>query len=210
MISVGQQGQLFVSDSASGSIFVIEPSGIVRTWISDPLLKDDKNFCPPAQLPIDIGANGIAFASLFILNTDRASIIRVPIMKDGTAGKPELFVRLDCKNLNDADGLAVDKDDNGSMIVAVNKLNKIVKVSIDKKITTLESGRVLDFPASIKIDNNNSSSSNSTAGQQQKQGQGEQHHHHRILYVTNFGFLSSIKHLVPKVALLKAGLGSTN
>ena len=209
MISVGQQGQLFVSDSASGSIFVIEPSGIVRTWISDPLLKDDKNFCPPAQLPIDIGANGIAFASLFILNTDRASIIRVPIMKDGTAGKPELFVRLDCKNLNDADGLAVDKDDNGSMIVAVNKLNKIVKVSIDKKITTLESGRVLDFPASIKIDNNNSSSSNSTAGQQQKQGQGEQYHH-RILYITNFGFLSSIKHLVPKVALLKAGLGSTN
>ena len=209
MISVGQQGQLFVSDSASGSIFVIEPSGIVRTWISDPLLKDDKNFCPPAQLPIDIGANGIAFASLFILNTDRASIIRVPIMKDGTAGKPELFVRPDCKNLNDADGLAVDKDDNGSMIVAVNKLNKIVKVSIDKKITTLESGRVLDFPASIKIDNNNSSSSNSTAGQQQKQGQGEQYHH-RILYITNFGFLSSIKHLVPKVALLKAGLGSTN
>ena len=84
---------------------------------------------------------------------------------------------------------------------------------MDKKITTLESDGVLDFPASIKIDNNNNnnnSSSSSTAGQQQKQGQGEQHHHHRILYVTNFGFLSSIKHLVPKVALLKAGLGSTN
>jgi hypothetical protein len=91
------------------------------------------------------------------------------------------------------------------MIVAVNKLNKIVKVSMDKKITTLESGGVLDFPASVKIDNNSSS----TAGQQQKQGQGEQHHH-RILYITNFGFLSSIKHLVPNVALLKAGLGSTN
>ena len=147
--------------------------------------------------------------SLFVLNTDRASIIRVPIMKDGTAGKPGLFVGPDCKNLNGADGLAVDKDDNGSMIIAVNKLNKIVKVSIDKKITTLESGGVLDFPASIKIDKNivvDSSSSNSTAGQQQKQGQGEQYHH-RILYITNFGFLSSIKHLVPKVALLKAGLG---
>ncbi|MGA9170405.1 MAG: hypothetical protein WBZ20_09705 [Nitrososphaeraceae archaeon] len=74
----------------------------------------------------------------------------------------------------------------------------------------MSQARVLDFPASIKIDNNNSSSSsNSTAGQQQKQGQGEQYHH-RILYIANFGFLSSIKHLVPKVALLKAGLGSTN
>ncbi|MGC2385102.1 MAG: SMP-30/gluconolactonase/LRE family protein, partial [Nitrososphaeraceae archaeon] len=201
-------GQLFVSDSSSGSIFVIEPSGIVRTWLSDPLLKGDRNFCPPAQLPINIGANGIAFdrngTSLFVLNTDRASIIRVPIMKDGSAGKPGLFVGPDCKNLNGADGIAVDKDDNGSMIVAVNKLNKIVKVSMDKKITILESGGVLDFPASVKIDNSNSS----TAGQQQQQGQGQQYH--RILYITNFGFLSSSKHLVPKVALLKVRLGSNN
>lgn len=204
----GRRGQLFVSDSSSGSIFVIEPSGIVRTWLSDPLLKGDRNFCPPAQLPINIGANGIAFdrngTSLFVLNTDRASIIRVPIMKDGSAGKPGLFVGPDCKNLNGADGIAVDKDDNGSMIVAVNKLNKIVKVSMDKKITILESGGVLDFPASVKIDNSNSS----TAGQQQQQGQGQQYH--RILYITNFGFLSSSKHLVPKVALLKVRLGSNN
>ena len=31
--------------------------------------------------------------SLFILNTDRASIIRVPIMKDGTAGKPDAICK---------------------------------------------------------------------------------------------------------------------
>lgn len=206
----GRLGQLFVSDSSSGSIFVIEPSGIVRTWLSDPLLKGDRNFCPPAQLPINIGANGIAFdrngTSLFVLNTDRASIIRVPIMKDGSAGKPGLFVGPDCKNLNGADGIAVDKDDNGSMIIAVNKLNKIVKVSMDKRMTILESGGVLDFPASVKIDNSNSS----TAGQQQQQQQGQGQHHHHILYITNFGFLSSSKHLVPKVALLKVALGSNN
>ncbi|HET7345295.1 MAG TPA: SMP-30/gluconolactonase/LRE family protein [Nitrososphaeraceae archaeon] len=204
----GPQGQLFVSDSASGSLFVVEPNGNVRTWVSDPLLKGDRNFCPPAQLPINIGANGIAFdkngTSLFVLNTDRASIISVPIMKDGSAGKPGLFVGPDCKNLNGADGIAVDKNDNGSMIIAVNKLNKIVKVSMDKKMTILESGGVLDFPASVKIDNSNSS----TAGQQQQQGQGQQHH--RILYITNFGFLSSSKHLVPKVAVLKVRLGSNN
>jgi hypothetical protein len=65
----------------------------------------------------------------------------------------------------------------------------------------------LDFPASVKIDNSNSS----TAGQQQQQQQqGQGQHHHRILYITNFGFLSSSKHLVPKVALLKIGLGSNN
>ena len=62
----------------------------------------------------------------------------------------------------------------------------------------------MDFPASVKIDNSNSG----TAGQQQQQGQGQQYH--RILYITNFGFLSSSKHLVPKVVLLKVRLGSNN
>jgi sugar lactone lactonase YvrE len=189
-----KQGRLFVSDSSSGSLFTVQPNGKVMKWLSDPLLKGDRNFCPPAQLPLNIGANGIALdkngTSLFVVNTDRASIIRVPIMKDGSAGKPELFVGSDCKNLNGADGIVLDKD--GSIIVAVNKLNKIVRVSMDKKITVLESGGILDFPASVKIDNG-------TVGQQQQQ----QH----ILYITNFGFISAGKHLTPKVALLKAGLG---
>jgi sugar lactone lactonase YvrE len=139
---------------------------------------------------LDIGANGMAFdkngTSVFVVNTDRASIIRVPIMKDGSAGKPELFVGPDCKNLNGADGIVLDKD--GSIIIAVNKLNKIVRVSMDKKITALESDGILDFPASVKIDNG-------TAGQE------------HILYITNFGFVSAGKHLTPRVALLKAGLG---
>ena len=137
------------------TLFTVQPNGKVVKWLTDPLLKGDRNFCPPAELPLDIGANGIAFdkngTSLFVVNTDRASIIRVPIMKDGSAGKPELFVGPDCKNLNGADGIVVDKD--GSIIIAVNKLNKIVRVSMDKKITALESDGILDFPASVKIDN---------------------------------------------------------
>lgn len=213
----GPQGQLFVSDSASGSLFVIEPNGNVRTWVSDPLLKGDRNFCPPAQLPINVGANGIAFdkngTSLFVLNTDRASIIRVPIMKDGSAGKPGLFVGPDCNILNGADGVVVDNNDD-SMIIAVNKLNKIVKVSMDKKITVLESGGILDFPASVKIDSSSNSSSNSnsnsTVGQQQQHGPVQQHNKQQSLYVTNFGFISFGKHLVPKAAVLKAGLGSSD
>jgi sugar lactone lactonase YvrE len=183
------QGRHFVSDS-TGTLFTVQPNGKVVKWLTDPLLKGDRNFCPPAELPLDIGANGIAFdkngTSLFVVNTDRASIIRVPIMKDGSAGKPELFVGPDCKNLNGADGIVVDKD--GSIIIAVNKLNKIVRVSMDKKITALDSDGILDFPASVKIDNG-------SAGQK------------HILYITNFGFVSAGKHLTPRVALLKAGLG---
>ena len=40
---------------------MVEPNGNVRTWVSDPLLKGDRNFCPATQLPINVGANGIAF-----------------------------------------------------------------------------------------------------------------------------------------------------
>ena len=189
-----KKGQLFVSDSSSGTLFIVQPNGNVVKWLTDPLLKGDRNFCPPAQLPVNIGANGIAFdkngTSLFVTNTDRASIIRVPIMKDGSAGKPDLFVGPDCKNLNGADGIVLDKN-SGSFIVAVNKLNKIVRVSMDKKITILESGGgILDFPASVKIDN-------ATSGQTTPQQQ--------ILYITNFGFISASKHLTPRTALLKAG-----
>jgi hypothetical protein len=43
---------------------------------------------------------------------------------------------------------------------------------MDKKITILESGGILDFPASVKIDN-------ATSGQTPQQ---------QILYITNFGF----------------------
>ena len=159
-----KQGRLFVSDSSSGTLFTVQPNGKVTKWLTDPLLKGDRNFCPPAQLPLNIGANGIALdkngTSLFVVNTDRASIIRVPIMKDGSAGKPELFVGPDCKNLNGADGIVLDHKD-GSIIVAVNKLNKVVRVSMDKKITVLESGGILDFPASLKIDNGTTGQQNS-------------------------------------------------
>ena len=112
-------------------------------------------------------------------------------MKDGSAGKPQLFVGPDCKNLNGADGIVLDKN-SGSFIVAVNKLNKIVRVSMDKKITILQSGGgILDFPGSVKIDN--ATSGKTTPPQQQ------------ILYITNFGLISASKHLTPRTALLKAG-----
>ena len=61
---------------------------------------------------------------------------------------------------------------------------------MDKKITILESGGILDFPASVKIDNA------TTSGQTPQQ---------QILYITNFGFISASKHLTPRTALLKAG-----
>jgi hypothetical protein len=190
--------QLFVSDVA-GSIFKVQlRNATVTKWISDPSLRGDSDFCPPPMLPLDVGANGIALdrneTSLYVANTDHASILRIPIMTNGSAGSPEVIVGPDCTNLNGADGIAIDdKNDNDSnndnIIVTVNKLNKIAQVSlVNRSITILDSNGILDFPASIETDTDE-------RGQQ-------------TLYITNFAFLSSQQNNTkPNPALLNAQLG---
>lgn len=190
--------QLFVSDVA-GSIFKVQlGNATVTKWITDPSLRGDSDFCPPSMLPLDVGANGITLdrneTSLYVANTDHASILRIPIMTNGSAGSPEVIVGPDCTNLNGADGIVIDdKNDNDSnndnIIVTVNKLNKIAQVSlVNRSITILDSNGILDFPASIETDTDE-------RGQQ-------------TLYITNFAFLSSQQNNTkPNPALLTAQLG---
>jgi hypothetical protein len=189
--------QLFVSDIA-GSIFKVQlKDATITKWLSDPALRGDSNYCPPSRLPLDVGANGIALdrneTNLYVANTDRASIIRIPIMTNGSAGSPEIIVGPDCTNLNGADGILIDdKNDNDSnndtIIVTVNKLNKIAQVSLtNRSVTVLDPNGTLDFPASIEPDTDE-------GGQ-------------RTLYITNFAFLSSQQNNTkPNPALLKAQL----
>ncbi len=190
--------QLFVSDIA-GSIFKVQlRNATVTKWISDPSLRGDSDFCPPSMLPLDVGANGIALdrneTNLYVANTDHASILRIPIMTNSSAGSPEVIVGPDCTNLNGADGIVIDdKNDNDgnndNIIVTVNKLNKIAEVSLaNRSVTILDSNGILDFPASIETDTDE-------RGQQ-------------TLYITNFAFLSSQQNNTkPNPALLNAQLG---
>ena len=190
--------QLFVSDVA-GSIFKVQlGNATVTKWISDPSLRGDNDFCPPSMIPLDVGANGIALdrneTNLYVANTDHASILRIPITTNGSAGSPEVIVGPDCTNLNGADGIAIDdKNDNDSnndnIIVTVNKLNKIAQVSLaNRSITILDSNGILDFPASVETDIDE-------RGQQ-------------TLYITNFAFLSSQQNNTkPNPALLNTQLG---
>jgi sugar lactone lactonase YvrE len=136
------RGQLYISDSGAAMIFLAQPNGTVTEWLNHPLLQGNSSFCPNTpDLQINIGANGMVLdrskASLFVANSDGASIIRVPIEPDDSAGEPEVFVGPDCENLAGADGLVIDEMAN-DLIIAVNKLDKIVKVSIDNRtISTL-------------------------------------------------------------------------
>jgi len=162
-------GSLFVTDSAAGAVFRISQSGEVEQWASGELLRGNKDYCGPGKgvgVPFDIGANGIALkdAAIYVTNTDKASIARIPIQEGGKAGEIQTFVASDCAKLGGADGLTIDPD--GNFIVADNHLNKIVRVDAGGAISTVVENGSLDFPASLAFEG-------------------------RTLYATNFAFLSA-------------------
>jgi sugar lactone lactonase YvrE len=117
-LTFDDDGNVYVSDSAQGVIWVIPPGGGVATsWASDPLLTTSG--VPP------FGANGIAFnrdrSAMFVANTGNDTIVRIPV-SNGAAGAPAVFVH----SINGADGLIMDDDDN--LWVAANQADEIVVV----------------------------------------------------------------------------------
>lgn len=185
-LAFDKKGNLLVSDSFVAAVFKVTPDGKVSKWVEHPLLKGDRNFCPPVELPFDIGANGIAFSKgdLFVLNSHRATIVRVPVNQKGAAGTPVVFAGPDCTNLKGVDGIALDS--RGNLYVTANSLNKLMKVGKDKKVMALESGGLLDSPANIAFG----------IGQNEK-----------TLYIANFAILSALSGGTPKPAILKKDLG---
>jgi hypothetical protein len=149
-IALEGHGSLFVTDSGSGGIFKVSPSGSATVWSSGELLKGDKDYCGKGVgASFDIGANGIVRvgSNLYVANNDRATIVRIPIEADGSAGTPSVFAGPDCEHLGGADGLVADA--NGNLILATNRLNRILRVTSSAKIEPLAEGGELDFPASV-------------------------------------------------------------
>src|SRR5438270_833058 len=98
-------GQLYVTDSAAGAVFVVSRAGEVQKWLTDALLTGGKDSCGAGKgvvVPFDIGANGVAIkdGALYVTNTDKGSIVRIPIQSNGAAGAPSLFAGPSCDDLN--------------------------------------------------------------------------------------------------------------
>jgi NADPH:quinone reductase-like Zn-dependent oxidoreductase len=151
-LAVDAAGRMFVTDSAAGAIFRISRAGEVSKWAGGPLLSGSKDFCGPGRgvgVPFDIGANGIAIkdGAVYVTNTDKAPIVRVPVTADGAAGEPQAFAGPSCENLGGADGLALDP--RGNFVAADNHLNKIVRIDTAGNIVPVVQGAPLDFPASV-------------------------------------------------------------
>jgi sugar lactone lactonase YvrE len=143
-LAFDKRGNLFVTDSLSATIWRISSQGEVEQWLSDQLLE---GITPPPGFTI--GANGISLdkdGSLFVANTEKGIIVRIPVYPNGNPGTPEIF--LEDEILVGADGIAFDNHRN--LYVAVNSQNIILRISPQGEITIVaDQEETLDFPASL-------------------------------------------------------------
>jgi sugar lactone lactonase YvrE len=143
-LAFDERGNLFASDSFLGLIWRIPAGGgAADLWVQDPLLSGDP------VTGIGIGANGLAFRGRFLYaaNTDRSSVVRIPVNPDGTAGTPSLFVQ--DSQLHGADGIAWDV--KGHLYVVTDGLaNSLARVDPGLSVSTLaDAGEGLDYPTSV-------------------------------------------------------------
>lgn len=130
---------MFVTDSFGGAVWRIR-RGHARIWAQDDILLGDTS----TDLPI--GANGLAFYGryLYVSNTQKGRIVRIPVEPGGRAGTPVLLVEDEA--IFGADGIAFDV--RGNLYVAVNEQDKLVRIGPSGGMETLANrADGLDFPA---------------------------------------------------------------
>ncbi|MFO0632121.1 MAG: SMP-30/gluconolactonase/LRE family protein [Nannocystaceae bacterium] len=179
----GDDGTLFVTDSVYGGVFAIDGDGLVTPWLQDPALAGDASNCGGTS-DIAVGANGLARDgdSLIIAGGDKGVLVRVPIEADGSAGAVATLAGPDCE-LAGLDGITLDQD--GSVVAAINRSNRIVRIGGDGSVELLAEGAPLDFPASLEF-----------------AGEGDA----RALYVTSFGLGEFLAGGNPAPALVRVQL----
>jgi sugar lactone lactonase YvrE len=143
-----EEGRLLVADSG-GTVFVIDATGKVSTWLADPSLVGSGSPCP-SRAPFPIGANGVVLRDgiAYVSNTGFGQVVAIP-MVNGAAGRPRIVAGPDCALLAGLDGLALD--DDGSLIGAVNWQNRLVRIGERGEVEDLFDGRPLDNPASTSV-----------------------------------------------------------
>ncbi len=131
-------GAIFLNgiESLGGSLYLIADSykGVIwrydsksrsaKVWLESELLAraDSKNPIP--------AANGIrnSGSDMVISNTAKMLLLRVPVKRDGSAGKPQVWKQ----NLN-VDDFAVEK--NGSIVAATHIYNNVIRIDPKGTVT---------------------------------------------------------------------------
>ncbi len=147
-IAVDKDDNLFVTDSAFATVYKIDQNKMVTKWFSDATLlgSDSTSMCASGM---NIGANGITIVgdAVYVSVTDKASLVKIGINPDGTAGSASAVIAPDCGSLAGADGITRGPD--GTIYVAANGQNAMLQVGSDNKAKVLSSDAIFDSPASV-------------------------------------------------------------
>lgn len=119
--------RFLIADSYKGVIWEFDAKAkTAQIWLSDELLtrSDVKNPFP--------AVNGLKIYrnALYATNTERRQIVRIPLLKNGKAGKPEIFVR--DVNLDD-----FAFDEQGNLYATTHVYNSVVRVAPSGSVTTI-------------------------------------------------------------------------
>lgn len=135
-------GSLLVSDTFQGEVFRVPPGGCpTPAWCGTSVAKDAKlatTGFPP------FAANGLALrgGALYVANTGNDTVLRLPLMADGTAASVDVWAQ----SINGADGIAFDG--SGRLWVCANQADELVVLEeIDTTLgsdgSPVKAGRVL-------------------------------------------------------------------
>lgn len=144
-IARDRAGTLYVTDSIGGAIWRVPDGGMAERWLAHPTLTGTGALNGPSA---PIGANGIALdgSRLLVANTDRKSVVDVPIERSGP-GAPRV-VRTFTGALAFLDGIAADTAGNAYVLVAgENALVKLDRSGQATVVADAEDG--LNIPTSL-------------------------------------------------------------
>ena len=147
-MTIDRHDNLYVSDSKTKKIYKIDPAGKASDWFFDAALEGDGAVLGEEN---PIGANGVALSPsqqhLYVANMDKGTILRIKINRDGSAGSIKEIANDSL--LIGTDGINFDR--HGKLYGAVNKYNRIVRISVGNGSVTVieEQGENLDFPTDL-------------------------------------------------------------
>jgi sugar lactone lactonase YvrE len=138
-----------------GGIWVVPKGGEAELLMRHDLLT---GVCAPVPIPFPIGANGLAYrqGNLIVANTEKALLLEIPILKDGTLGEVDIVADLSGLIIDGfmfgppmIDGIALDV--HGDIYAAIITGNAIVRVSADGATMDVLATDIdgLTFPASL-------------------------------------------------------------
>jgi sugar lactone lactonase YvrE len=100
-LAVAKGGDIYVTDSAAGTIWRIPRRGEAQLWLRHELLEG---------VAIPLGANGIAYrrGRLYVANTEKGHVVEIPIAGRDRPGPPRILHAFDSA----LDGITVDRAGN--------------------------------------------------------------------------------------------------